>query len=382
MAKHQLRKNRVGGKTRAKVINGTVNAAGSNNFSTKYLMAIFTAFALVIQLIGPSIPKVLANGGGSIAITSVNNQNSPFGVECLALDANTSITLAGNGSGEAPPGNISQYAVQVDWGDGTQNNGLGTFTPNSGQEPFTFIFQDSHTYTSGGNFNITALLYHENPNGNDNQVSTPIPVCVSVGQQATGSITVVKNAVGGDGKFNFTGSNGIGDFALTTTSGTASTSFSSLAAGIYDITETVPDGWTLTNHSCVYENQSVGVPFQTTGEEVTLGAGDNVTCTFINTIVSGGPSGPQTNFHFIKQICPSYSDIAGNADASVIDETGGHYTEFSNAASFPTGHPVSAISPSEIPANCKPAKGWDFQLSTGDTDKGNPSNLSTVGSTA
>lgn len=87
-----------------------------------------------------------------------------------------------------------------------------------------------------------------------------------------GSITIVKNTVGGDGTFDFTGD--LGAFSLTTVNGTDSETYSSLDAGTYAVAETVPDDWDLTSATC--DDQS---PVNA----ISLQAGESVTCTFTNT---------------------------------------------------------------------------------------------------
>jgi hypothetical protein len=93
----------------------------------------------------------------------------------------------------------------------------------------------------------------------------------------TGSITVRKVAVGGDGSFGFTGNvTTTNPFTVTTSGGSGSLNVSNLAAGSsYQVSETVPTGWQLTGASC--DN---GSP-----DAVTVVAGVTTTCTFTNTKV-------------------------------------------------------------------------------------------------
>ncbi len=83
------------------------------------------------------------------------------------------------------------------------------------------------------------------------------------------------------------------------------------------------------------------------------------------------PAVPKTLFHFIKVICPTYGDIAGNTDAQVDDETGGNFTKFSNYDSgTQTVPPFSAfpVTSNEIPKNCTGAAGYTFNVYTTDTN--------------
>jgi hypothetical protein len=96
---------------------------------------------------------------------------------------------------------------------------------------------------------------------------------------APGSITIVKNTVGGNGTFNYTGAQ---SFSIITVLGTGSnaTAFASVAPGTYNVTETVPVGWNLTGLTC--SNAST-VNVGTATANVAVAAGEAVTCTYTNT---------------------------------------------------------------------------------------------------
>ena len=131
-------------------------------------------FALIATPMMTLIPNV-AKAAASIEVTSVTDNegthSAPFDFTCQYGE----ITVSGNGSGTAPPGNIQQYGVAIDWGDGSATTtGLGTFTPNTGQGDFTFTFEGSHTYSAFGETDVTVILYHQNVNGNDNPAETTI----------------------------------------------------------------------------------------------------------------------------------------------------------------------------------------------------------------
>ncbi len=92
--------------------------------------------------------------------------------------------------------------------------------------------------------------------------------------EKAGSIVIVKNTIGGDGTFDFSSST-LGNFSLTTTSNTASTTFSNLDVDVtYDAAETIPTGWDLTSATC--DNGE-------TVDSIDLEPGETVTCTFTNT---------------------------------------------------------------------------------------------------
>ncbi len=86
------------------------------------------------------------------------------------------------------------------------------------------------------------------------------------------SLTIVKQTQGGDDAFDFTSSS-LGDFTLVTKKGEAKLSFTDLNPGNYDVSETVPDGWSLESASCDNGDDPANI---------TLAAGEAVTCTFSN----------------------------------------------------------------------------------------------------
>lgn len=94
-----------------------------------------------------------------------------------------------------------------------------------------------------------------------------------------GAITIVKNSIGADGSFNFTGSQ---TFAIATSAGTGqnTSAYASAVPGTYTITEPVPAGWTLTALSC---SAGGSANLANATATVTLAAGQQVTCTFTNT---------------------------------------------------------------------------------------------------
>lgn len=84
-----------------------------------------------------------------------------------------------------------------------------------------------------------------------------------------GRLVLVKNTIGADGTFSFSGPiNSVTTSAFTGTVGL------DVAPGSYPIAETVPAGWTLTSSSC---DQGRTLP------NVVVDAGQTVTCTFNNT---------------------------------------------------------------------------------------------------
>jgi hypothetical protein len=140
------------------------------------------------------------------------------------------------------------------------------------------------------------------------------------------TLTIVKNTVGGDGSFDFTSQTLTpASFSLTTVSGTAQQSFNNLKPGTYDVSETVPAGWDLTNAVC--SNGS-------SPSSIGLAAGENVTCTFVNTkqaslTVVKNTAGGDGSFDFTSQtLTPasfSLTTVSGTAQQSFNNLKPGTY---------------------------------------------------------
>ena len=144
---------------------------------------LLVASFLLLSTVAPALARPIeVSSGPYITITSPTAND----YSCPEIPLDNPVTVSGNGSGEAPPGQIEQYAVQIDWGDGNQTNGLGLFTPSSGHDPFTFTFSGSHTYTSNGTYTVTATLYHETVPGNDGDADDTfsIEICVGIEEQS------------------------------------------------------------------------------------------------------------------------------------------------------------------------------------------------------
>ena len=121
--------------------------------------------------------------------------------------------------------------------------------------------------------------------------STPSNISLSASETVTctftntkrGNIVVEKVTSGGSGAFDFTSTTLTpSPFTLTTTAegaaGKDSRNFSDLAPGDYDVAEDVPDGWDLTSSTC----SSTDSGDTSTPSNISLNAGETVTCTFNN----------------------------------------------------------------------------------------------------
>lgn len=104
--------------------------------------------------------------------------------------------------------------------------------------------------------------------------------CVAV-NTGRGGLTVVKDAERSGVLFDFTTDVPPFDEATQQLADTESFSSSDVAPGTYSTSETVPAGWNLTSFNC--DNAD-------TADAVTVGVGDDVTCTAINVIERGAIS--------------------------------------------------------------------------------------------
>lgn len=104
------------------------------------------------------------------------------------------------------------------------------------------------------------------------------------GNVLKGDVTIYKKTVGGDDKFAFqTSTLPGGNFDLTTVSGSANKSFDGILAGLYSVTEVLPNGWDLTALICSDPDKGSSVDLNTGIATIDLDAGESITCTFTNT---------------------------------------------------------------------------------------------------
>lgn len=120
--------------------------------------------------------------------------------------------------------------------------------------------------------------------GNVTVVAGETKTCTVTNDDVAGTLTVIKNSVGGDSSFAFTlspGSQGaIEDgFGITTVAGTGNTTLGTVNAGTYNLSETDQPGWSLTSASCDDGHNADGM----TVYGVVMPLGGHITCTFTNT---------------------------------------------------------------------------------------------------
>jgi uncharacterized repeat protein (TIGR01451 family) len=102
--------------------------------------------------------------------------------------------------------------------------------------------------------------------------------CTVTNTRDTGTITIIKNAIGGNDTFGFTIGGETGFTPTIDTTQNNSTGLITVATGFYTVSESsIPTGWNLTSASCVDDTKTeVTTSFS-------VDKGDNITCTFTNT---------------------------------------------------------------------------------------------------
>jgi uncharacterized repeat protein (TIGR01451 family) len=220
--------------------------------------------------------------GTNVAYTIVVTNNGPFGVQNATVSdplpagiATASWTCA-NTSGGAACGAAS--------GTGALND-TGLDLPASAVATYTVTLTVPAEFTGDLVNTVTVDLPPSNTDpapGNNTATDTNV---------ATGSITIVKVAVPNDAQdfaFTTTGT-GLSNFSLdddadATLSNTQT--FTGLAAGSYTVTEAALAGWSLTGLVCVDPDSSTTVDVGARIANIDLDAGENITCTFTNTLQS------------------------------------------------------------------------------------------------
>ena len=215
---------------------------------------------------GSTPDTIQVSAGETVTCTFTNTQQGR-----IVVDKNT-----------LPAGSSQPFTFTLDAGAGPAATALSTFTLTDAQTPFASGPLQPGTYNvqeelAPGWFRTSATCSDGSPVNAIAVAPGEMVTCTFVNTQL-GSITVVKNTVGGNGSFAFTGD--LGSFTLTTTGtsagGTAQTTFDDLAPATYAISETVRPSWSLLSAVC-----SDGSPINA----IALGAGEAITCTFDNRYV-------------------------------------------------------------------------------------------------
>lgn len=244
--------------------------------------------ALLLALVAP-IDRAQAQAGATITLTKAANP--------------TTFTTAGT---------LITYTYVVTNSAGS-NDDVGSVAVND-SNPAVTVTCPGTTLSPGQSLTCTGTYTTQPSNVGSNIVNTATATADDLGEcdgpcgsvtsnQATatvifvkpppgnGSITIVKRATGGDKSFNFTSTlSGSTSFALTTVGGVASATFSNVTPGTYSFTEVnLPLNWRLTALSCTGDSGGAPTTVNVTTLTASIGldGGENITCTFTNTVDTG-----------------------------------------------------------------------------------------------
>ncbi len=181
-----------------------------------------------------------------------------------------------------------------------------TTIPSGDQTIFTINATGNGTITNGGagtvsdstdkDYEVTPGTYsvaETVPTGWSKTGDTCQNVSVAAGETKyclltntkLGSITIIKTTTNGDGTFSFTTTGGLNpsSFPITTTGGTGQYAYNYVQPGDYSVTEQTNASWLFNTVNCVSSNVNNIFTYNNTQASFTLGAGENVTCTYGNT---------------------------------------------------------------------------------------------------
>ena len=238
-------------------------------------------------------------------------------------------------------------------GDGTfaPSEKVGSFETGNNEAPENSVACPNNAVKTWANFTINLFELNSSANDNANMgilfttngnhtEEAGVDDVKITGVRTVGTINIVKDAQPNRAQdFSFSGTNGLGAFTLDDDSDETlsnTQTFSDKQPGLYTVTETVPAGWELTAVTCTGGSTSA----VTNGAAITLLAGETITCTFVNVLLTGeirvkkvwvGGSGENTFVNIGTSIAPSdqqgadgYFNIPGvvttapNAAASAV----------------------------------------------------------------
>ena len=252
--------------------------------------------------------------GATVTCTFENTQNASLTVikDAVPNDAQD-FNFTGSGA-------IGSFALDDD-SDGTLFNNT-TFS----LEPGTFSVAE----TVPANWKLTSATCSNGDKVDSIDLVAGQSVICTFTNTKNATLTIVKDAIPNDPQdFNFTGDGAIGNFILDDdpADGTRANNVTfSLEPGAYNVSETVPIGWSLTDSYCSNGNEV---------DSINLGPGDSVTCTFENTkkgtiIVEKQtiPDGAAGSFTFTGTAAGTIFD---NGTIMVTNLIPGQYTSTENA---------------------------------------------------
>lgn len=275
----------------------------------------------------------------TITITNIGNNAS---VSPMSLTDNVTASTSVNftGGGGSLPASCTPGAQVIN--NVPINCGIATSLAPGASGTVLFSF----TMPTGGQFtNCVSVTQAQNPmtpadpnTSNNTNICTTITVAPPA--PATGSITIIKDAQPNDAQnFTFTSNQAsIAPFPLDDDSDNTLAdrrTFTGLPAGSYTFTETQVTGWTLSSISCTTtSNATTSTSIVSAMASITLTAGSDVTCTFVNTKAATG------SLTIIKDSQPDNAQVftftASGAGLSnfTLDDDGNTTNAFSNSVTF------------------------------------------------
>jgi hypothetical protein len=245
-------------------------------------------------------------------------------------------------------------------------NGGATFTRADGEAAFASAalapgsYSVDETVPAGWALTSRAcvLTGTATPANFTNSGASGVSVTLGAGQDVTCTFTNTKQAMlrvakttvpAGDATaFTFTPTGWNGGATFTRADGEAAFASAALAPGSYSVDETVPAGWALTSRACVLTGTATPATFANSGASgvsVTLGAGQDVTCTFTNT--------KQAILRVAKTTVP-----AGDATAFTFTPTGWNGGATFTRADGETAFASAALAPGAYSVDETVPAGW------------------------
>lgn len=231
------------------------------------------------NILNNSATAAVTKGGTTVCIFSnLVNRGSITIIKDAIPDDSQDFSFVATGSG----------VVNFDLDDdGDNGNGL------SNSRTFPNLLPGNYSFTEGA---VTgwdpSLVSCDSTDGNDTLGVGAVAINVSAGENDVtctftntkrGSVTIVKDTVGGDDSFHFdSGTLPVPGFNITTVSNTGSQSFNDLIPGTYDVYETVPAGWELTDLDCTDSDGGSSVDLAQGLSTIDLDPEQSITCTYTN----------------------------------------------------------------------------------------------------
>jgi hypothetical protein len=214
------------------------------------------------------VATIILPAGGSVTCTYTNSAQGTVTIIKNSVGANG--TFAYTTTGGAPLANFNITTVAGTGQNAFSNVPAGTYTVTETGPPAGWQFTSLSCSAGGSNAGQVATII----------VTAGSSVTCTYTNTKQGTITIVKNTVGGNGTFAFTTTGGapVANFNITTVAGTGNNAFNNVPPGTYTVTESGPPaGWTFSSLSCSAGGSNAGQV-----ATIIVPAGGSVTCTFTN----------------------------------------------------------------------------------------------------